>query len=272
MKTNSPRSEANGTQSPGKGWNRWSVWNGSPVFIEGRVAATMRLVPPDPPVLRAQGVVCNARGGAHGNRTSSPRFALMSTQQESPEAREIRRDRALVRSALDGDDAAMDGLADRLRCVPRILRTLNRRMGHPLTAEDLADLGQDTLVVIWRKLGTFEGTGRVEAWAYRFCFLLFMNRIRRKKYFVDPPEGGLDGFAARRETHAARDYEALEMGLEELGPPESEIIRSKHYDSRTFDEIAILHGISTSTVKSRYYRGLEWLRRRLEPVIRKETR
>ena len=177
------------------------------------------------------------------------------------------RDLALVRGTLNGDPESVEWLAARLCCVPRILASLNRRIGRPLREEDIADLAQDTVIVIWEKLETFEGRGRIETWVYRFCFLSLMNRVRRRERRSRVVESGSDGLEAiaANVPPVWNRYEALEAGLEELGPPESDVIRRKHFGERTFAEISKEDGISANTVKARYYRGLAWLRRRLAP-------
>lgn len=193
-------------------------------------------------------------------------------ERSSEELRE--EDRALASACLRGDAGSLEVLASRLTCVPRILASINHRMGGPLGEEDLADLSQDTLIVIWGKLGSFEGRGRLETWAYRFCFLEFMNRLRRterRQRVVGASLESLDSVPSPIEP-SVREFEVLEVGLAELGSPEADVIRMKHFDGWTFDDIAARLGQAPSTVKSQYYRGLDWLKRRLEPVMRKEER
>ena len=61
------------------------------------------------------------------------------------------------------------------------------------------------------------------------------------------------------------DADALDRALALLGPPEEAVVRLKHYDDLSFVEIGRLLEIPVNTVKSRYYRGLRWLRARLAP-------
>src|SRR5262245_50605321 len=90
-------------------------------------------------------------------------------------------DLALARSAAKNEQPAVDQFFARMRCVPAILAAKNRRLGSPLTDEELNDLAQDTLALLWRKLGTFAGLARLETWAFRFCVLELMNALRKKK-------------------------------------------------------------------------------------------
>ncbi len=175
-------------------------------------------------------------------------------------------DLALVRRCLEGCERSLSELIHRLECVPRLLASLNDKLSAHLTHEELADLTQDSLTAIWRKLGTFEGRSRLETWAYRFCFLELMNLVRAK-------HRGARALGRRRELDVempilslptlALELEEIERELQELGPPDATVIRLKHYENLTFHQIARSLGRSPNTVKTHYYRGLRRLRTRL---------
>ena len=54
--------------------------------------------------------------------------------------------------------------------------------------------------------------------------------------------------------------EEVHEGLRKIGREEAEVIRLKHFEGQTFEEISRHLGLSPNTVKTRYYRGLEELR------------
>ena len=177
-----------------------------------------------------------------------------------------RKDLRLVRRALDGDRRALDDLIDRLAFVPKTLASLNARLGYHLPASDIADLGQETLIKVLDKLAHYEGRGRFESWVHRICFLELMNFLRtegRRSRIKGVPLDTVAETLRAPDQGSAADYEALLNGLDELGPPESDIIRMKHFESATFEEIAAVLGISPNTAKTRYYRGIDWMRRHL---------
>lgn len=175
----------------------------------------------------------------------------------------------LVRHSLTGDQGASEALAIRLGCVARGVEKLNRRMGVPLRPDDVSDLAQETLVQIWEKLPTFEGRGRLEAWANRFCFLQFMNFLRMQHRLEGPRRAYLPDLEPRTAPAQTTllDREVIDRGLRELDPPEARIIRLKHFHEHTFTEIGVILRSAPSTVKSRYYRGIGRLRRLLEPTL-----
>jgi hypothetical protein len=78
-------------------------------------------------------------------------------------------DLALANAAREGSGEARRAFAERMACVPRMLATLNARIGRPLTAHDVEDLAQDAVVAVWRGLATYRGFSSLEAWVFRCC-------------------------------------------------------------------------------------------------------
>jgi RNA polymerase sigma-70 factor (ECF subfamily) len=182
--------------------------------------------------------------------------------------------RVLAEAGASADAAessgALDEFVTRMGCVPRILATVNARRGRPLGRDELADLAQDTLILLWKKLHTFEGRATLETWAWRFCFLEFSNRVRkvgRRGPLLEDLGSEVPPEAVAPTTTHPMEYEPLYQGLERLGDPEAEIIRLKHFEDLTFEELAERLNISPNTAKTRYYRGLGRLREDLGPRL-----
>lgn len=171
-------------------------------------------------------------------------------------------DAALVRAALQQRESAIRLLVARLRCVPRILRALNARRGCPLGEHDLADLAQDTLAVILRKLEGFHQNCSLEAWVYRICTYELMNAIRRvgRAPLAIAREDGVEELPARDENSEEDDQGELHWAMERLEAREAAIIRRKCLEGETFETVARELALSLGTVKTRYYRGLRKLR------------
>lgn len=172
-----------------------------------------------------------------------------------------RADQALVTAALAGGQEAMDRLVDRLRCVPRILAARNARTGSPLNDHELEDLSQDTLCVVWRKLGDYNGSARLETWIFRFCFLEFLKRLRDRRNSPRPTED-LEGSSelTSSSSEAPVDSDQIHVGLARLDPDEADAVRLKHFEGLTLREVGERLGQSENTIKGRYYRGIRKLR------------
>lgn len=188
-------------------------------------------------------------------------IALPRAPAEQPFADDL----VLARACLAGDEIALARLVRRLACIPRILDVLSARLGRPLDEQELEDLGQETLVLAWRKLETFTGESRLETWSYGLARFEIMNAIRRKRRRPDtrsepPGEEPADDAPAPESEH---DREYLACAVAGLDPTESEVVRLKHFEDLTFDDIAGRLGITPSTAKTRYYRGLARLQERL---------
>ncbi len=179
-------------------------------------------------------------------------------------------DLTLVERALGGDPDAVRPLALRLTCVRRMLSAINVHRGRPLSAHDLEDLGQDVLILFWKKLGKFRGQTTLEGWLYRFCFLEMMNFLRTRGRRQRTVSVEMDSFP-NPDRHGEGDLpseEELEVALQEVGPPDEEVVRMKHFEGLSFEELAVALGIPSATAKTRYYRGLKRLHQKLEVRMR----
>lgn len=205
----------------------------------------------------------------------NPRGGTWVIPRSRSEARDVRQearrsyddDLRLVREALAGSLQARRRFCDRMRCVPKILAVKNARLGRPLSDEDVEDLAQEALVAIWRRLDSYQGLAALETWAYRFCHLVLsahrrkLGRRRLSLPFVEADEAGV--------THASTlEYEHVYRALEKVGPENAQVVRLRHFEHLSFEEIAVRLSNPTSTVKTHYYKTLARLREVLEPMRR----
>ncbi len=174
-------------------------------------------------------------------------------------------DLALARAASAGERPAMEQILDRMSCVPRILSAQNEQLGRPLGASDLDDVGQDVMLLVWQKLPTFEGRATLESWVYRICQLEILTFLRRQRRRPALDPDSVD--AASADPGSTPDVFAIERALRLLQelPWESErVIRLKHFEMLTFEEIGAKLAISSNTAKTTYYRALLKLRERFQ--------
>jgi len=176
-------------------------------------------------------------------------------------------DLALVQGVMQGAPGADERLLDRLRCLARFLTAMNLRQGSVLDSHEIADLVQDTLVVVWRKLDRFHGPDGLEAWVLRIARFEFQNSLRRKYRRAQheaPIEAGAEVVAPGDVPKATLDRSAVDQALEEINGDAARTVRLKHYGGLTFEEIAARMGCSPNTAKTRYYRALTRLAATLE--------
>lgn len=167
-------------------------------------------------------------------------------------------DLELVRDLRRGEPEAIAGFVRRMRCVPLSLAAQNARLGRPLNEHDIEDVSQEVLVLIWNKLGTYAGLSTLETWVYRFTSFELMNAVRRKRTRKRVVE--LEHEPAVTTPDDARrrflEYEHLHRALGRLESIEADVIRLKHFEDLTFEEIATRMSMPANTAKTKYYRGL----------------
>jgi len=171
-------------------------------------------------------------------------------------------DLELVRALRRGQPEAIAGFVRRMNCVPLSLAAQNARLGRPLNDHDIEDVSQEVLVLIWNKLGSFAGLSTLETWVYRFTSFELMNAVRRKR--TRQRVGELDADPAVQSAPDSRtrlmEYEHLYRALDRLEPVDAHVIRLKHFQGLSFEEIGARLSIPVNTAKTKYYRGVEKLR------------
>lgn len=179
-------------------------------------------------------------------------------------------DLSLAREVLAGEADAMEAFIERMACVPRLVREGHRRLGGSLDEHELDDVTQETLAAIWIKLGGFEGRAALETWAFRFGrneLLKAFEKKRRRGGQLEPDPAELTAKAPPEETSI--DPVSLHARLNQLDNISAAIVRARHFDQRSFQEIASSRSEPLGTVKTRYYRAIDRLREALDPEWRR---
>lgn len=224
----------------------------------------------DPPASEAR-----SRRASTSNHDLPRRYCRGLTEEENEDADAApaaggvlhEEDLATAREALAGSAGARRAFAEEMQCVPRFLAVLNARVGRPMSDDELEDLAQETLVELWRRLPTYAGRASLSTWAFRFCQNVLSTRLRatrRRPRGVDLEEV-IEGTAA---PVSSLDFEPLHAALDRVGEREAAIVRAKHFDEMTFEQISARLGVPASTAKALYQRGLGRLRDLLQPLRR----
>lgn len=181
-----------------------------------------------------------------------------------------RDDLELVQAALAGDSLAVDSIARRLEKIAGMVQARAHVVRASITPHDCEDIAQQATLTALRRLHTFEGRSRLETWIYRICafeLYSYVRRERRRSHLFNrwaalhaiessgesSPLGWLPG-----------EFSALFEALEELGSPKSDVVRLRHLCGLSFREIAKVTQAPQNTIRSHYYRGIRWLKRRLQ--------
>lgn len=172
----------------------------------------------------------------------------------------------LLRRALLRDPDAVQTLVQHLGRVPAAVRVKNRRMGSPLSHEEERDAAQEALTAIWAKLSTFRGTSKLDTWIFGFAATQVLKAVQtkaRRRVVSDPEVLEREGAPAPDEP--ALDPTVVHAAIDRLEPGSAEVVRMRHFDDLSFEDIAQRTGLKQNTVKARYYRSMRKLQEALLP-------
>jgi RNA polymerase sigma factor (sigma-70 family) len=175
-------------------------------------------------------------------------------------------DNKLVAAAQKGDLAAFNQLVTLYET--RVYNLAFRMLGEVAAAEDAA---QDSFLQAYRALAQYRG-GSFRSWLLRIATNICYDRLRSPKRqptdslnrlmedaeetggsdqsLLEDPQGDLEETALRREL--ARD---LAQALQNLPEEQRVVVVLSDVQGLSYEEIAIITGVSLGTVKSRISRG-----------------
>lgn len=177
-------------------------------------------------------------------------------------------DEVLVSAYLEGDEGALEVLADRY--LSDVYRFALHLTGDAHIAEDVA---QEAFVKAWNRIRTYRGGMRFRAWLFTITRNAAIDALRKKRdvafssfeeqdgenpFVMALADAGPlpDELAAR-----AEDARFVARLLEELNPDYREVLTMRHSGNLTFEEIGSMLGRPLHTLKSQYRRAVAMLRR-----------
>jgi RNA polymerase sigma-70 factor, ECF subfamily len=182
-------------------------------------------------------------------------------------------DKTLVRRFNGGDDAAFDEIISRHRS-----KMLSIAVGLLRNHADAEEIVQDTFIRAYRGLTTFRGESSLCTWLHRITVNLARNRywyfFRRCRHSTQSMDRPLTSESAAtladmvpseapgpvRES-AMREFSHLVAEcMEQLAPPQREILNRLSTMNCSYEEISTALGIHVGTVKSRIARARGSLR------------
>jgi RNA polymerase sigma-70 factor (ECF subfamily) len=177
-------------------------------------------------------------------------------------------DKTLVSRFNAGDSTAFDEIISRYRS--KIFSVAFTRLRSRSDAEEIA---QDTFIRAHRGLAAFRGDSSLYTWLHRITVNLASNRywhlFRRARHLthsLDLPvrhdsSATVADFVSSEAPGPARESTMREFStlvascMEQLNPPQREILERRNTLNCSYDEIAAALGINVGTVKSRIARA-----------------
>ena len=199
-----------------------------------------------------------------------------SAERMSAKAQEVALDRVLIDRFRNGDQAAFEEMVSRY--WDRIYSMVLQLLRNPQDAEEVT---QDAFIRAHRGLANFRGDSAFSTWLYQIATNLARNRYwywwrrrRDKSVSIDAPLGAendltlADVIPAEVEspddiTVTQEFVDRIGGAMERLSAKHREILVLRNIKNLSYEEIAVILGISVGTVKSRIARARESLRSRL---------
>ena len=176
---------------------------------------------------------------------------------------------AWVTSSQRGDVISFNRLV--LKWERKIYNLTLRMLRNP---DEAAEATQETFLTAFKSIRKFRLDSSFATWLYRIAVNHCTNRLQRRPegihFSLDSSEDGLtlkQSLTARESQEAAlihaetqkHVYDALEC----LPPDQRIVIELKYFQDLKFEQISKIVQAPPSTVKSRFYAGLEVLKLRL---------
>ncbi len=183
------------------------------------------------------------------------------------------RDLALIDAYRNGRRDAFDELVRAYETtVHRILAQLN------VVGADVEDLTQDVFLRVYRNLHRFRGQSSFYTWLYRITVNVFFDHNKKRKRadvrlnrlqnaLIDASNQGPDPGDPFRSTLEALTQEAFTRAIALLPEPFRDVVAMREVDDLSYEEIAMITGISIGTVRSRLSRARARLKETLRPVL-----
>lgn len=173
---------------------------------------------------------------------------------------DARTDRELIAEIAAGDRGALHELF--CRHQPWLAARVRRRCSDP---EVVAEVVNDTFLVVWDKPGSYKGDGEVAAWLWGIAIRTLLHRLRPRKSVLERLLQHRPETFPSAEEAVLMSVEHSDVGqaLHRLSPELMAVVQATVLDGLTTREAATLLGIPTGTVKSRMSRARLELREAL---------
>lgn len=168
---------------------------------------------------------------------------------------------ALVGRVAGGDMAAFETLFRRY--YPRLRRFLEQMTRRPQLVDEVLN---DTMLVVWRKAGTFNLRSKVSTWIIGIALRRSLKALGQRDGVTGldaddtaiPAESGPEGQLLRKEQRSQ-----LVRALKSLSAEQRAVIELTFYEGYTYREIAKIVDCPVDTVKTRMFHA----RRRLKSLL-----
>lgn len=165
----------------------------------------------------------------------------------------------LVKRFIDGEELAFNEIVKKYQ--KRIYWHARQMLGNHLDADEVT---QEVLIVMYKKLKTFNFQSNLFTWIYKIVTTRSINQIRKnqiKKFFsVDDEENGIEIKSNQdiiEDISNREKLERLSKALEKLPAKQRQVFVMRNFDELSYEEISKITGKSVGGLKANYFHALK---------------
>lgn len=165
----------------------------------------------------------------------------------------------LVKNFLNGDEAAFNSIVRKYQ--KKIYWQARQMVGNHLDADEVT---QEVLIVIFKKLRTFNFNSSLYTWIYKIVSTRSLNQLRKRQvkkfFFIDDEESEVELRDKKDIIEDITNREKLEKVnrvLQKLPPKQRQIFILRNFEQLSYDEIAKITGKSVGGLKANYFHALK---------------
>jgi RNA polymerase sigma-70 factor (ECF subfamily) len=167
-------------------------------------------------------------------------------------------DKKLVQEFLSGNEFAFKKLVDKYS--RKIYWHARGMLNNHFDADEVT---QEVIIVLYKKLDTFNFESNLYTWIYRITSTRTLNFIRKKKVksffsISDEKYNELESESDIQNNYEKRDeIERIEKALRKIPVKQREVFVMKNFEEMTYKEISEITGKSIGGLKANYFHALK---------------
>ncbi len=165
----------------------------------------------------------------------------------------------LVKNFLNGDETAFNSIVRKYQ--KKIYWHARQMVGNHLDADEVT---QEVLIVIYKKLRTFNFNSSLYTWIYKIISTRSLNQLRKRQvkkfFFIDDEENEIELRDKKDIIEDIANREKLEKVnrvLQKLPPKQRQIFILRNFEQLSYEEIAEITGKSVGGLKANYFHALK---------------
>lgn len=165
----------------------------------------------------------------------------------------------LVKQFIEGDERAFNEIVRKYQ--KRIYWHARQMLGNHLDADEVT---QEVLIVMYKKLKTFNYQSNLFTWIYKVVTTRSINQIRKnqvKRFFsIDDEENHFDlksNDDIIKDITNKEKIDNLNKVLEKIPAKQRQVFIMRNYDELSYEEIADITGKSVGGLKANYFHALK---------------